>query len=103
MNSGAVAPATLDSLRNFARAGLLPAADVAAIVEAFTGSCEPAGPELLTAKQAAARLAVCPKTIHRLAGEGRLPRVYLRPGSKKTMRFRASDVAALLAPAPAGQ
>lgn len=60
-------------------------------------------PALLATKEVATALRVDARTIERWTAEGRLPRVRLAP---KTIRYRADDVAALIAPrngeAPAG-
>lgn len=95
-----VAPATLDTLRGFAKAGLLPPGDVQAIVRQFQAEAGPALESLLTVKTAAQRLGCCGKTVLRLADEGRLARVYMRPGVRKTLRFRASELDAIMVPAP---
>jgi|GEM_PF-1859130 len=90
--SFSVTPSTLETLRNFARAGLIPAPDVEAIIRHFSSAAEPAAEALLTPKSVAQRYSCCTKTVYRLADEGRLQRVYLRPGVRKTLRFRLSDV-----------
>lgn len=87
--------ATLDTLRGFAKAGLLPAADVATIARALAAGASDPGPVLVTPKEAARRLGCCTKTVHRLAAEGRLRRVHLRPGVRKTLRYPLADVAAV--------
>lgn len=51
---------------------------------------------LLRTHDVAARLAVCDKTVLRMADDGRLTRLYLRPGKPKSLRFRESDVDALI-------
>lgn len=95
-----IASATLDTLRGFARAGLIPAGDAEAILRTMTAEASPE--VLLSAKTVANRLGCCTKTVLRLADDGALRRVYLRPGAVKSLRFRASDVARVMQTAGAG-
>lgn len=90
-----LAPATLTTLRNFARAGLIPQDDVEDICRTVSGAASGA-PVLLTAKEAARRCACSVRTVHRLASDGRLRKVYLSPGKAKSLRFPEADVNAVV-------
>jgi predicted DNA-binding transcriptional regulator AlpA len=52
---------------------------------------------LLRTDEVADRLAVCKKSVFRMAEAGRLPRLYLSPRKAKSLRFRESDVDAIIA------
>lgn len=54
------------------------------------------GPWDVTSAQLARRFGVTPRTIQRLAEAGELPHVCLGAGSRKVLRFRLSDVLAVV-------
>lgn len=90
-----VSPATLETLRGLAKAGLIRHDDAEAICRTV-GATDTSAPVLLSPKTAAQRLGCCVRTIHRLAEDGRLQRVYLRPGKPKSLRFRETEVSAIV-------
>lgn len=55
---------------------------------------------LLTTEQVRQALAVSAETVRRMADAGTLPRVHVGPAGR-LVRFRSSDVEALMAPADA--
>jgi excisionase family DNA binding protein len=56
-----------------------------------------AKPGLLTVEQSAERLCCSKRTVLRMADAGQLERIFLRPGSHKSLRFREVDVNAIVA------
>ena len=72
-----------------------------AMVRALHGglSAEPKqrSDRLLRTDEVVARLAVCKKSVLRMADDGRLPRLYLHQGTPKSLRFRESDVDTFIA------
>ncbi len=99
-----IAPHVLSTLESFAKpaveSGLLSREDLRAALRKLRTAppdLAVAAPEarLLTAKQAAETLACSRRTIARMTADGTLPAVYLRPGCRKSLRYRAVDVARL--------
>jgi excisionase family DNA binding protein len=64
---------------------------IAEVLEAAAGG-ERRESELLTVARTAEILGCCRKTVLRMADEGVLTRVQLRPGSTKSLRFRRREV-----------
>lgn len=87
-------------LKPLAENGMIPSAEYKALANAIEKAATPTAPKttkpgLITFAEAAHRLGCCKRTVARMANEGRLTRHYLRPGSVKSQRLSAAEVAGL--------
>lgn len=86
-------------LKPLAESGIIPGAEFKALTRAIQQAATPTSPEsskpsgLITLAEAARLLKCCKRTVARMGTAGELTRHYLRPGSAKSLRFSAAEVA----------
>ncbi len=99
-----IAPSTAETITGFlkplAASGVVPQSEIRSVSRLLMDAAKPTvatipvkvKPKLLTASQAAERLNCCKRSIFRMADQGRLKRIHLKPGSAKSVRFREAEI-----------